>query len=125
MEKKRKLPLPMNERIMGAVEEYSRVNGGYEGLRNAIGLCRKISVWYRKDFREVEGKFIKLFDYYNKRPVVALGLSTRAENALVQNEIYYCKQLVGLKEKYLLKMPRIGKSITQEIREEIRKIGLD
>jgi len=58
-------------------------------------------------------------------PIVELGLSNRARNALTRNYIDYVEQLIKLEKKRVLIFRNLGNVCFNEIKEKVNALGFD
>jgi len=61
---------------------------------------------------------------YLDKPISALFFTTRTNNCLKAENIYYVKDLIKWSAIQLLRTPNLGKHSLKEIKEELARIGL-
>ena len=66
----------------------------------------------------------KLLGNY-QTPIVELGLSTRARNALLEGGVEYIEQLIKMEMEQLLRLRNMGKVSIKEIKEKVKAFGFD
>jgi DNA-directed RNA polymerase alpha subunit len=79
---------------------------------------------HAKVAKKLEPKLPKSDDPIFRRPVNELSLDVRAKNCLLAMKIYYLGDIVQLTENGLLRLPNIGRSLSRQIKNEVKHLGL-